>query len=122
MPKEFPRHQRVGDQIQRDLAGLIRTEIQDPRLSPMVTVAEVRVAADLSHAKIFITVLDDKGEQSVDVLNRAAGFLRSKLGRKLHLRTIPVLHFVFDTTAETGERLSSLIDQAIAADRDKSSD
>lgn len=122
MPKDFPRHQRVGDQIQRELADLIRTEIHDPRISPMVTVAEVRVAPDLSQAKVYITVLDDKGEETVEVLNRAAGFLRGQLGRSLHLRSIPALRFIYDTTAETGERLSSLIDQAIASDRDKSNE
>lgn len=120
MPKDFPRHQRIGDQIQRELAELIRTEIKDPRLSPIVTVAEVRVTADLSSAKVFISVLDDKGEESVAILNNAAGFLRAKLGRLLHLRIVPVLQFVYDTTAESGERLSALIDEAVASDRNKS--
>lgn len=120
MAKDYPRHQRVGDQIQRELADLIRTQVRDPRLSPIVTVAEVRVSADLSNAKVYISVLDDKGVQSVEVLNHAAGFLRAQLGRVLRLRIVPHLHFVHDTTAETGERLSSLIDRAIAADRDKS--
>ncbi|MBN1379733.1 MAG: 30S ribosome-binding factor RbfA [Gammaproteobacteria bacterium] len=120
MPKDYPRHQRVGDQIQRELAELIRTEIKDPRLSPMVTVAEVRVSSDLSQARIFITVLDDKGKQTVEALNHAEGFLRSQLGKKMRLRIVPHLHFVYDTTAESGERLSSLIDQAVASDREKS--
>jgi ribosome-binding factor A len=120
MPKDFPRHQRVGDQIQRELAELIRREVKDPRLSSMVTVAEVRVSPDLSQARVFITVLDEQGEQSVDVLNHAAGFLRSQLGKVLRLRIVPQLHFVYDTTAENGARLSSLIDQAIASDKDKS--
>jgi ribosome-binding factor A len=120
MPKDFPRHQRVGDQIQRELAELIHREVKDPRLSPMLTVAEVRVSADLSQARVFITVLDEGGEQSADVLNHAAGFLRSQLAKILRLRIIPQLHFVYDTTAENGARLSSLIDQAIASDKDKS--
>jgi ribosome-binding factor A len=119
MPKDYPRHQRVGDQIQRELAELIRKEIKDPRLSSMVTVAEVRVSSDLSQARVYITVLDDKGEQSAKVLNHAAGFLRSQLGKVLHLRIIPQLHFIYDTTAESGERLSSLIEQAVASDRKK---
>lgn len=120
MPKDYPRHQRVGDQIQRELAALIRKEVKDPRLSAMVTVAEVRVSPDLSQARVYITVLDDRGEQSAEVLNHAEGFLRSQLGKLLHLRTIPHLHFIHDTTAESGERLSSLIDHAVASDRSKS--
>ncbi len=120
MPKDFPRHQRVGDQIQRELASLIQTEIKDPRLSSMVTIAEVRVSSDLSQARVFFTVLDDKGEQTEAVLNHAAGFMRTQLGKLLHLRTIPHLRFIYDTTAESGAQLSSLIEQAVASDRDKS--
>lgn len=120
MPKDYPRHQRVGDQIQRELAGLIRTEVKDPRMSPMATVAEVRVSPDLSQARVYISVLDDTGQQTVEALNRAAGFLRGRLGKALHLRAIPSLHFVYDTTAEEGNRLSSLIEQAVAQDRKKS--
>lgn len=118
MAKEYPRHQRVGDQIQRDLAELIRKEIKDPRMSRIVTVAEVKVSADLSRASVYITVLDDKGEESVKLLNNASGFLRGLLRQRLRLRTIPHLHFVYDTTAERGARLSALIDRAVAKDRE----
>lgn len=121
MAKEYPRHQRVGDQIQRDLAELIRKEIKDPRMSAIVTVAEVKVSADLSRASVYITVLDDKGEESVKVLNQASSFLRGQLGQRLRLRTIPHLHFIYDRTAERGARLSALIDRAVAADRGETS-
>lgn len=117
MAKEYPRHERIGEQIQRDLSELIRKEIKDPRMSPIVTVAEVKVSADLSRASVYITVLDDKGKASVDVLNRASGFLRGQLGQRLRLRMIPHLHFIYDTTAERGAHLSALIDKAVAADR-----
>lgn len=116
MPKDYPRHQRIGDQIQRDLAGLIRTEIKDPRMSAIVTVAEVKVSADLGHAKVYVTVLDDKGEDTAAVLNRAAGFLRGRLGRLLKIRTVPQLHFIYDTTAEYSAQLSALIDRAVSGD------
>jgi ribosome-binding factor A len=122
MAKEYPRHERIGEQIQRDLSELIRKEIKDPRMSPIVTVAEVKVSADLGRASVYVTVLDDKGKESVDVLNRASGFLRGLLGQRLRLRTIPHLHFIYDTTAERGARLSALIDRAVAADRGATGD
>lgn len=122
MAKEYPRHERIGEQIQRDLSELIRKEIKDPRMSPIVTVAEVKVSADLGRASVYVTVLDDKGKASVDVLNRASGFLRGLLGQRLRLRTIPHLHFIYDTTAERGARLSALIDRAVAADRGATGD
>jgi ribosome-binding factor A len=122
MPKDFPRHQRVGDLMQQELAVLIRTAVKDPRLSTMLTVAEVRVTADLSQAKIYITALDGNGAESVVILNRAAGFLRSQLSKRMSLRSVPSLHFLYDTTAEKGAELSALIDSALRSDRDKKKD
>src|SRR5690606_12812854 len=107
---------------QRDLSALIRTEVKDPRLSAIVTVAEVKVSADLGHAKVYITVLDDKGEDTVAALNHAAGFLRGRLGQLLKIRTIPQLHFIYDTTAEYGAQLSALIDRAVSSDREQDPD
>lgn len=122
MPKDFPRSHRIGDFIQRELADLIRTEVKDPRLSKLLTVAEVRVNQDLSHAKVYITALDDRGPASVEILNRVAGFLRSQLLKRMRTRVIPNLQFVYDTTAEKGSQLSALIDAAVRDDRDKHRD
>ncbi len=123
MPKAFNRTRRIGEQLQRELAQLIRDEIKDPRLG-MVTVMDVEVSRDLSHAKVFVTVLSADEEQraaSVAILNEAAGMLRGLLGRRLRLRTIPQLHFLYDQSIEKGAELSALIDAAVASDqkRDK---
>jgi ribosome-binding factor A len=122
MPKDYPRSHRIGDMIQRELAELIRAEIKDPRLSVLLTVAEVRVNADLSHAKVYITALDQRGPASVEILNQAAGFLRGQLLRRMRTRVIPYLQFVYDTTAEKGAQLSALIEAAVREDRDKHRD
>ncbi|MCC6302558.1 MAG: 30S ribosome-binding factor RbfA [Gammaproteobacteria bacterium] len=121
MPKEYSRTLRIGEQIRRELAVLIQQEVKDPRLG-MVTVAHVKVSQDLSHAKVYVTVLG--GEQSsagetLKALGRAAAFLRHELGRRLVLRVMPQLHFVYDESQEDGARLVSLIDASIAADRKK---
>ena len=117
MSDNNPRNYRVADQIQKDLAGLIRTEIKDPRLSQFVTIEEVRVTRDLSVAKVFITALDDKGEISQEVLSSAAGFLRRKLGQLIRMRSVPELRFVHDTVSEDGNRISGLIAEAVASDK-----
>jgi len=117
MPKEYSRAVRVGEQIRRELAVLIQQEIKDPRIG-MVTVSEVRVSPDLSHAKVFVTILGEDGD-SVKVLNRAGHFLRHELARRMVLRITPSLQFVHDDTPERGARLSSLIDASVAADKDK---
>jgi ribosome-binding factor A len=117
--KEYSRAERLGDQIQRELAVLIQQEIKDPRIG-MVTVAAVKVSADLAHAKVYVTVLGGEDAQgSVRILNRAAAFLRRELGRRIVARVVPELHFTYDKAQETGARLSSLIDRSVALDRKK---
>jgi ribosome-binding factor A len=121
MAKDFSRTRRIGEQMQRELATLIQQEIQDPRLG-MVTVSAVEVSRDLAHAKVFITVLDDQQQDiaaSLDVLNRASGFLRHELGRRMTLRTVPALRFVYDESMARGNELSRLIDEAVKSDKQR---
>lgn len=118
MPRDFSRSQRVGDQIQRELAELIREQVKDPRVG-MLTLSGVEVSRDLAHAKVFFTVLGDKDaiEGTTQGLRQAAGFLRRELGRRMRIRTVPELHFQYDDTQEKGARISALIDEAVASDR-----
>jgi ribosome-binding factor A len=98
------RPQRLGDLIQRDLSELIRLELRDPRVG-MVTITSVDVSPDMSHAKVFFTLLEkEKLEDTLAGLNRSAGFLRSQLAR---------LRFAYDESVERGDRLSRLIDSAL---------
>ncbi|HIE56130.1 MAG TPA: 30S ribosome-binding factor RbfA [Chromatiaceae bacterium] len=114
--KEFNRADRIGAQMQRELALLLRDEAKDSRLAE-VTVQEVRVTRDLSHAKVYFTILDpQEAAYSSGILERAAGFLRRRLGQMMKLRTIPELHFVYDRSIEEGQRLSELIEKAVASD------
>ena len=124
MPREFSRTRRVAEQLQRELAQLIREEIKDPRVGNMVTISAAEVSRDFGHAKVYFTLLDDNQdrEKTVEILNQAAGFLRHELGRRMMMRTIPQLHFHYDESIERGTHLSSLIDRAIASDLERSSD
>ncbi|MEW6313849.1 MAG: 30S ribosome-binding factor RbfA [Pseudomonadota bacterium] len=117
MPKDFSRSRRIGEQIQRDLAELIRLELKDPRVG-MVTLTGVEVTPDYAHAKVFFTVLGDAAQigKTTEALQHAAGFLRSRVGQGLKLRVIPQLHFVHDESVERGVNLSRLIDDAVQAD------
>jgi ribosome-binding factor A len=115
MPRDFSRTLRVAEQIQRELAQLIRQEIKDPRVG-MVTLTDVEVSPDYGHAKVFFTVLGDASQvdDAANGLNHAAGFLRRELGRRISLRTLPQLHFEYDESVERGVRLSRLIDEAVS--------
>lgn len=113
------RMQRLADQIQREIAGLIRSELKDPRLG-MVTISAVKVSKDMGYAEIYVTVLgkelDVDYAPSLAVLNNAAGFLRGALGKSLQVRMIPRLRFHYDEVVVRGNRMAELIHQAIDAD------
>jgi ribosome-binding factor A len=109
--KSFKRTDRIAEMIQRKLAQLIPLEVRDPRLKGFVTISAVKVTADLGHAKIYFTVFNDDRDLVADILNAAAGYLRSVLARTSTLRTVPQLHFIFDESIEYGERLTRLIAQ-----------
>jgi len=107
---------RVADQIQRDLTELIARELKDPRVG-MVTIQAVEVTPDYAHAKVFFSLLVGDPVQTAEGLNQAAGFLRAGLFKRLHIHTVPTLHFHFDSSVEHGIEMSRLIDQAVDSDR-----
>jgi ribosome-binding factor A len=136
------RAQRIADQIQREIAVLIQLEVSDPRVG-MVSVTGVDVSNDLAHAKIYITVLNSLGgdgqfnadtlsepgvldqleiEENLKALKKASGFIRTLIAKRLRLRVVPKLQFFYDSSIEHGQRLSGLIDDALAADRELQDD
>ena len=121
MAKEYSRTQRVADQIQKELAQLIQLEMKDPRLG-MVTVSAVEVSRDLGFADVFISFLglDDQKQidEGVEVMQSAAGFLRSQLARSMKLRTTPQLRFRYDVSMSRGAYLNELILKARSGDSD----
>lgn len=119
MPQEYSRTQRVGDYLKRELALLIQQEVRDPRVG-MVNINEVEVSRDLSHAKVFVTFVGERVDQecteALQALNKAGGFLRSRIASTNHMRTTPRLFFVLDVSIQRGAHLTALIDKALAAD------
>jgi ribosome-binding factor A len=104
------RAQRLGDLMQRELSDLIRLELRDPRVG-MITLTSVDVSPDMSHAKVFFTMLEkEKLEDTLHGLKRSAGFLRSQLARRMSMYTTPELRFAYDESVERGDHLSRLID------------
>ena len=113
MPREFSRNQRLGAQMQRSLSELLRFETKDPGLAD-VSVTAVELSKDLSVAKIYFSLLnpDDDPQPALKGLQRAAGFLRSKLGASLTVRHMPELRFVHDDSIAHAAAISRLIDTA----------
>jgi ribosome-binding factor A len=123
----FSRSSRVAEQIRRELADLLRFHVKDQRLAnklTLVTLTDVEVTADYSHAKIFYTSLADEQELGAiaEGLQRLGGYLRRELGRRVSLHKIPELHFIYDTSVARGAYLSHLIDETVSADKKSGSD
>ena len=113
MKKGQGRPQRLGDLIQREVAELIRLEVRDPRVG-MITITSVDVSPDITHAKIFFTLLEkEKLPETLEGLSRSAGFLRAQLAKRIKMYTTPELRFVYDESVERGDHLSRLIDAAL---------
>ena len=105
---------KVADQIQRDLTELIARELKDPRVG-MVTIQAVEVTPDYAHAKVFFSQLTGDPVETAQGLNAAAGFLRSGLFKRLHIHTVPTLHFVYDRTTERAADMNALIAKAVSS-------
>jgi ribosome-binding factor A len=123
MSREFKRTDRIGEQLQKELAQLIQFQVKDPRLG-MVTVNHVKISPDLGHADVYVTVLgkdtEEEAKEDLKVLNSATGFLRREIGKAIKLRVLPQLRFRYDVALVQGQKLSSLIDKAVAEDNARS--
>ncbi len=123
MAREYARTDRVGQQIQKEIAIILMREIKDPRLS-MTTVSAVEVTRDLAYAKVFFTFFNDNADEikaSLEVLAEAEGYIRSLLGKRLRARIMPHLRFIYDSSMSEGVRMSALVDQAVASDKNDKS-
>lgn len=120
MARPNGRAQRVADFLRKELSSLILLELRDPRVG-MVSITDVELSKDLAHAKIFVTVLGcdsvEEAAQSLQVLNQAAGFLRTEISKQSKMRSMPSLRFIFDDSVQRGHKMSMLIDQAIQSDQ-----
>lgn len=115
MPKEFARSERVAQMVSRHLATILRQDVNDPRVSGL-TITEVDVTKDLRQAKVYVTsMLDNETdiEQTMQAVERASGFIRSRLAKTIDIRHCPVLLFAYDNSISQGAKMSALIDKAL---------
>lgn len=126
MAKEFGRPQRVSQELQKEIAMILQREIKDPRLGMMVTVSGVEVSRDLAYAKVFVTFLNDKDEEQVQLglkaLKEATGYIRILLGKAMRLRIVPDLTFFYDNSLIEGMRMSNLVTNVVRNDVERRGD
>jgi ribosome-binding factor A len=104
---------RLNEQLKRELTALLQFEVRDPRIG-MVTITDVEVSPDLYHAKVYYTLLGGRDERAtaLEGLRAAAGFLRTEIGRRMHIRRTPELHFALDETLDHAARIEQLLREA----------
>lgn len=122
MARDYARTDRVGQQIQKEIAMIIQREVKDPRLG-MVTVNDVEITRDLAYAKVFVTFFTLEGQsekESEKILNEAAGYIRTILAKRIKARIMPELRFVYDQSMSEGVRMTTLVNQAVADDERRS--
>ncbi len=113
--QEYSRAERVAGQVRRELAEILALESNDPRFA-RVTISAAEMSKDLSHATVYVTPRQGANVAlTLNALNGAAGFLRRSLGRRIQLRSLPTLRFVYDPTLDNALKVSALIDNAIAS-------
>ncbi len=112
--KNSTRQIRINDEILKETAIIIRSELKDPRISGMVSVTKVDTTADLKYSKIYISVLgsDKAKDETMDGLKSCSGFIRKELARRINLRNTPELKFILDDSLDTSFRIDALLKEA----------
>ena len=122
MNKEYARFDRLAQQMQQEMALILQRDIKDPRLHTMITVSDVNVSKDLSHAKIYVTFLGldaDKVALNLQILNDASGFIRSLIAKRIQARIVPTVRFYFDKSLDEGIRMANLVETVRRSDEQK---
>ncbi|KJS87100.1 MAG: ribosome-binding factor A [Peptococcaceae bacterium BICA1-8] len=105
------RNNRIAEEIKKELADIIRTQLKDPRVQGLLSITSVQVTGDLRYAEVFISFYG-KNEEKKEVINtliKAAGFIRIELGKRIKIRYVPELLFKTDDSIEHGARISAIL-------------
>ena len=120
MKKKSVKTGRINEEVYRTLSEIIRSEVKDPRISPITSITAAEVTSDLKLAKVYVSVFGNEEDMAstMEGLNSSCGFIRRQLARKLNLRNTPELHFVADSSIAYGMKMSKMIDEIVAKEGD----
>lgn len=116
MRKDSVKNIRINEEVMRELSNIIRSEVKDPRISPVTSVVSVEVAPDLKTCKAYISVLgdDEAAKKTLEGLKSSAGFIRRELAHRVNLRNTPEIKFIMDQSIAYAAKMSKLIDEVNA--------
>lgn len=112
------RIQRIQSRLRQDIASLFLSELKDPRLKGVISITQVKVSKDLSHARVYWSLLGTESDRRTAerFIESARGFIQKRVASELEIRTTPHLDFIYDDSIEKGVEVSKLIDEALEAD------
>ena len=116
MRKDSVKNIRINEEVMRELSNIIRSEVKDPRISPVTSVVSCEVAPDLKTCKAYISVLgdDEACAKTLQGLKSSAGFIRRELAHRINLRNTPEIHFILDQSLAYAAKMSKMIDEVTA--------
>jgi len=107
------RNNRLTGEMKKIISEIIKRDVKDPRISEMLSITDINITEDLKSAKVYVSIYGES-EPTIEALNRAKGFIRKELSRKMKIRTVPELFFEKDFSIEKGIYISNLINQVIS--------
>ena len=112
---------RIAEEIKKEISQIIHIDVKDDRISKILSVSRVDITADLKFAKVMISVMDDEKKQilTIDALNHAASFIRTRLSKIMNLRTVPKLTFVVDKNIEYSFEIEKKLKEIRENDKNK---
>lgn len=113
---------KVNSDIKKLVSRIIDTELNNSNISGLITIQDVDTTADFSKSKIFVSILgSDSKKNTLDALNQAKGFIRTRIAKELNFKKTPSVEFLLDEVIERGERIDALIDQVSKENTNKES-
>lgn len=106
------RNNRLSGEMKKIISEIIKRDVKDPRISEMLSITDINITEDLKSAKVYVSIYGES-EPTIDALNRAKGFIRKELSKRMKIRTVPELFFEKDFSIEKGIYISNLIDKVI---------
>lgn len=108
------RNNRLTGEMKKLISEIIKRDVKDPRISEMLSITDLSITEDLKTAKVYVSIYGESDDPSIEALNRAKGFIRKELGKKMKIRTVPELFFEKDFSIENGIYINKLINQVIS--------
>ncbi|MSQ31807.1 MAG: 30S ribosome-binding factor RbfA [Dehalococcoidia bacterium] len=108
------RNERVNELLREQLSELIQRQLKDPRLNQLITITEVVTSVDMRYAKVYVSIMaptDEERDTAMEGLNAATGYLHRELTRRLDMRSVPEVTFIYDDSLERGAYLTKLINE-----------